>query len=156
MISIIIIFVALVFPTTAMADSPKVVDKSTIVFVCEHGSAKSVVAAAYFNHIAQQQALPFHAISRGTNPDPELSPPVVEALRKDKIEFRTTKPSRLTSEEASMALQVITFTDLTDDVKPQNVEHWDVPPISEDYSKSRDAILKKVQKLIERLKKIME
>jgi hypothetical protein len=27
----------------------------TIVFVCEHGAAKSVIAAAYFNKLAQEK-----------------------------------------------------------------------------------------------------
>lgn len=151
-ISIIIIMSALLFPEAGKTESKNLADKSTVVFVCEHGSAKSVVAAAYFNHIAQQQALNFRAISRGTNPDPALSPVVIEGLHKDKVELTTTRPSRLTSAEASDALQVVTFCELPHEIKAQNVEHWEVPPISEDYSKSRDAIVKKIQELIERLR----
>ena len=45
---------------------------SKIVFVCEHGAAKSVIAVAYFNKLASEAKLEFHAIARGTNPDPEL------------------------------------------------------------------------------------
>ena len=142
----------MILPAIALANSEKVADKSTIIFVCEHGSAKSVVAAAYFNHIAKQQGSNFHAISRGTNPDPELSSIVIEGLRKDKVELTTPKPSQLTSADATSALQVVTFCDLPPEIKSQNVERWEVPPISEDYSRSRDAILKKVQELFQRLK----
>jgi arsenate reductase len=152
MISMVIILSVLLFPTMAVANSEKIVDKSTIVFVCEHGSAKSVVAAAYFNHIVQQKDLSLHAVSRGTNPDLELSPAVVDGLRKDRISLPTDKPRRLTSEEASNALQLVTFCELPHEIKTQNVERWEVPPISEDFSKSRDAIVKKVQELIQRLK----
>jgi protein-tyrosine-phosphatase len=142
----------LLFPEAGKTESKNLVDKSTVVFVCEHGSAKSVVAAAYFNHIAQQQGLNFHAISRGTNPDSELSPVVTEGLHKDKVELTTAKPSRLTSADASDALQVITFCELPHEINTQNMERWEVPPISEDYVKSRDAIVKKILELIERLR----
>lgn len=147
-----IILSALIFPGIVLSDSAKAVDKSTVVFVCEHGSAKSVVAAAYFNHIAQQKDLSLHAVSRGTNPDLELAPAVVEGLRKDRINLPTEKPRRLISAEASNALQLVTFCELPHEIKMQNVERWEVPPISEDYSKSRDAIVKKVQELIQRLR----
>jgi len=43
--------------------SPK--DKA-VVFVCEHGAAKSVVATAYFNKLAAERGLPFRATFRGT------------------------------------------------------------------------------------------
>jgi len=45
-----------------------------VVFVCEHGAALSVVSAAYFNKLAQEQHLGFHAVSRGVTPQEELSP----------------------------------------------------------------------------------
>src|SRR5690242_15420164 len=44
----------------------------TILFVCEHGSAKSVIAAAHFKRLAEQRGLPHRAIARGINPDPEI------------------------------------------------------------------------------------
>ena len=39
-----------------------------VVFVCEHGAAKSVVATAYFNKLAAERNLPFRATFRGTVP----------------------------------------------------------------------------------------
>ncbi len=44
-----------------------------IVFVCEHGAAKSVIAATYFNKLANEKGLNLKAIARGTHPDQELS-----------------------------------------------------------------------------------
>jgi protein-tyrosine-phosphatase len=44
----------------------------TILFVCEHGSAKSVIAAAHFNQLAEQRRLPYHAVARGINPGREI------------------------------------------------------------------------------------
>jgi hypothetical protein len=45
----------------------------SIVFVCEHGAAKSVIATAYFNKLAEERGLPYRATFRGTSPQDELS-----------------------------------------------------------------------------------
>ena len=42
---------------------------ATIVFVCLHGSVKSVMAAAHFNRIAKERQLPFVAVARGVDPE---------------------------------------------------------------------------------------
>ena len=54
-----------------------------VVFVCEHGAAKSVIAAAYFNKLAGETGLRVRAIARGTNPDPQLSPITIAGLHAD-------------------------------------------------------------------------
>src|SRR5688572_249911 len=66
---------AMILGTLMAGPEPKPV--GTVLFVCEHGSAKSVVAAAHFNRIAADRGLPFRAISRGTAPDPEMAPAAV-------------------------------------------------------------------------------
>jgi arsenate reductase (thioredoxin) len=85
--------------------------EGTIVFVCEHGSAKSVVAAAYFNQIANQRGLKLHAIARGTNPDPQISPAAAKGLADDGLEF-VAKPSRLTESDTQKATQIVSFCEL--------------------------------------------
>ena len=40
-----------------------------VVFVCEHGNVKSLMAASCFNQLAEQRGLPFRAVSRGVAPD---------------------------------------------------------------------------------------
>src|SRR5215470_8754032 len=52
-----------------------------IIFVCEHGAAKSILSAAIFNKLAVERSLNLRAIARGTNPDPEISPKVAAGLR---------------------------------------------------------------------------
>jgi len=47
-------------------DSAHAKQGSVVVFVCEHGSAKNVIAAAYFNKLAKEQNLKMQAVSRGT------------------------------------------------------------------------------------------
>jgi hypothetical protein len=48
--------------------------EQTLVFVCEHGSAKGIVAAAHFNRLAAERGLMLRAIARGTDPDDEIAP----------------------------------------------------------------------------------
>jgi hypothetical protein len=38
----------------------------TIMFVCEHGTAKSLIAASFFNRLAAEQKIGYRAIARGT------------------------------------------------------------------------------------------
>src|SRR4029453_11092962 len=53
----------------------------SVVFVCEHGAAKSVVATAYFNKLAAERGPPFRATFRGTAPQDNLSVRAVEGLK---------------------------------------------------------------------------
>ena len=38
---------------------------SIVIFVCEHGAAKSILAAAYFNKLARESNLRLTAMARG-------------------------------------------------------------------------------------------
>jgi hypothetical protein len=46
--------------------------KTKVVFVCEHGSAKSVIAAAELSRMAKERGLDLSILARGTNPDAEV------------------------------------------------------------------------------------
>jgi hypothetical protein len=63
-----------VFTILAMLSSLLTVAQTKrIVFVCEHGAAKSVIAAAYFNKLARERNLNYEAVCRGTFPDSTIS-----------------------------------------------------------------------------------
>ncbi len=83
-----------------------------IVFVCEHGAAKSIVAAAYFNCFAQEKGLPWQAIARGTSPTEELSLQAVEGLSKDGLPPTESKPQKLSSADVQSAQRVVAFCEL--------------------------------------------
>ena len=68
----------------------------SIVFVCEHGAAKSVIATAYFNKLAAERGLPFRATFRGTTPQDDLSVRAVEGLQADGVAVPSGKPSAIT------------------------------------------------------------
>lgn len=126
-----------------------------VVFVCEHGSAKSVIAAAHFNKLASDRNLNVRAISRGTNPDKEIAPKAVEGLRADGLAVGREKPKKLSSADVSKGIRVVAFCELPDAYrKGVRVEQWsDIPAVSEDYNKARDAIVERVRHLLDELRR---
>ena len=49
--------------------NPKSSKPPTILFMCPHGAAKSVLASAYFQRLAKERGLNVHVASAGTEPD---------------------------------------------------------------------------------------
>ena len=124
-----------------------------IVFVCEHGAAKSVIAAAHFNRLAGQAGLDLRAIARGTNPDPELSRQAVEGLSGDGLAPAEGTPQKLTEDDLRSSQRVVMFCELPSQYpQPAAIEHWEnIPPVSDDYEKARDAILARLMPLLEQM-----
>ena len=123
---------------------------SIIVFVCEHGAAKSILAAAHFNKLAGEKGLNLQAVARGTNPDQALSPQVVTGLHKDGLAPTESAPQKLSLADVESAQQIIAFCQLQVEYHEKaSIELWDdVPPVSENYEQARDAILERINKLI--------
>jgi protein-tyrosine-phosphatase len=124
-----------------------------IVFVCEHGAAKSVVAAAYFNQLARAKNLPLHAIARGTHPDSELSPAAVAGLQQDGLTPTESVPQRLLMGDFESAQKIVSFCRLPDEFhQGVDIQQWnDVPPVSENYEEARDAIVKQLNQLLNQI-----
>jgi arsenate reductase (thioredoxin) len=125
-----------------------------IVFVCEHGAAKSVISAAYFNKFSAETGLELRAIARGINPDEELSPKAIAGLLADNLTPTELAPQKLSLADVESAQQIITFCELPAEYQQQgNIEYWgDVSPVSEDYQKARDAILELINRLLKELR----
>jgi protein-tyrosine-phosphatase len=121
----------------------------TVLFVCEHGSAKSVVAAAHFNRIAANRGLPFRAISRGTVPDAEMAPAAVKGLLGDGLKPDDPAPTKLEQSDLDAAVRVVTFCDLPPELEvAAPIERWEVLPVSTEYARSRDAMLAHIEQLL--------
>src|SRR5579864_843197 len=106
-------------------------EQSLVLFVCLHASAKSLIAAEYFNRLAAERRLPFRAISAGTEPDNAVPPHVVAGLRGDGYDVSRRVPEGLTRELAAPARIAISFEpELADYVAPGCiVECWSVPAV---------------------------
>jgi arsenate reductase (thioredoxin) len=122
-----------------------------IVFVCPHGAAKSVLAAAYCHQLANQQHIPLKVVAVGTEPDAEISPAVVALLDTEGLDVPHARPRRLTRADLQTATRVIAIgCDLAELAQPGLViERWDdVPPASENLLEARDRIQAHVRELL--------
>ena len=81
--------------------------RAHIVFVCEHGAAKSVIAAAYFNKLAADRGLSERAIYRGVSPQAKLSVATLKGLREDRLSVPTSKPRAITSDDVTSATHIV-------------------------------------------------
>ena len=126
---------------------------SVTIFVCEHGAAKSIIAATYFKKIAREKGLDAHAIARGTNPDSELSPKTVTGLQSDGLAPTESIPQKLTLTEVESAERIIAFCELPEEYLNQvAIEPWDnIPPVSESYEKARDVIIAHIDQILNKM-----
>jgi protein-tyrosine-phosphatase len=127
-----------------------------VVFVCEHGSAKSLVAASLFERMAREQGVEARAISRGTAPDPSVPPAVVEALRADGFDVSSFRPQALTSADVAGATHVVAIGvdlgTLGAKAGPRALR-WDgVPPVSTSYPEARRDLVARIERLLEELR----
>lgn len=129
-------------------------ERNMIVFVCEHGAAKSVLAAAQFNRLAGEKGRHLRAVARGTNPDAELSESTVHGLAQDGLVPTEPIPRKLSVEEVRSAKRVIRFCELTPEyLENELIEAWkDIPAVSENYDKARDAIVIRIHQLLNNIR----
>jgi len=102
----------------------------TIVFVCQHGAAKSAMAAAYWNRLAALRGVSIRATAVGTDPDPEVSPQVAAALLEEGIDIRDQRP-RMVTPDVSV------------------IQSVGVPAASEDFPEARETIVARVAQLLD-------
>ena len=122
-------------------------EKPNIIFVCEHGAAKSIVAASYFNRIAHETGIQLHAVARGLEPDLGSSTAAVTGLLKDGLSPTELTPQKLLPAELETARRVVTFCDLPEEYRDKSVlEYWEnMPPVSAGYERARDSIVAKIK-----------
>ena len=127
--------------------------KTTVVFVCEHGAARSVIAAAYFKQIAAERHLPYHAVARGTSPQEDLSAATADGLEADGVAFDRTKPKGLSETDAREAVRIVAFCPVPKAFSrlARVDEHDDVSEISKDYGDARNKIVAYVTQLLDEL-----
>jgi protein-tyrosine-phosphatase len=126
----------------------------TVLFVCPHNAAKSVIAVAYFRRLAGEAGLDLVADSAGTEPENTVWPSVVELLRRDGLDVVAGRPRRLTDGDLADARLVVSMgCALPAELRPApEVERWDdLPLASEDLVAARDAVRRRVEDLVGRL-----
>ena len=129
--------------------------RRTILFLCPHNAAKSVLAAAYCQHLSAQYGLEVQVTSAGTEPDAVASPDIVALLYTEGLDVAHHRPRRVTQEELEVASRVISLGCDVSHLAPPGtlVEHWDdIPSPSQHLVRARDVIYAHVERLVEELK----
>ena len=127
-----------------------------IIFVCLHGAAKSVIAASYFNQLAKERNLDYTAECRGIEPDAAVSESVRDGLTRDRMFDPAVKPQKLLASDTVGVERIILFTSLPPEIINTSIktENWSqIENVDADYLKRRDAIIKKINELLDTLEK---
>jgi protein-tyrosine-phosphatase len=121
-----------------------------VLFVCNHNAGRSQMAQAFFERYGPADV---RAESAGTEPAPEIWPPVVEVMREVGIDLSGRTPKKLTVEMQQRANWAVTMGcgDACPYV-PSIVEEWDIPDPAgkplEEVRAIRDQIQQQVRELI--------
>jgi len=126
-----------------------------VVFVCEHGAAKSVIATMYFNKIAAERGLQARATYRGVNPQADLSVNTMKGLRDDGFVTPDQKPSLISQSDVDNAAVIFAIgcTLPSNAVASGKSGNWDDVPEDKGYAATRDAIKRHVEQLVDDLVK---
>ncbi len=127
----------------------------TVLFMCPHGGAKSLIAASYFNRMAAEKNLPFTAVAvAAEHPYDSVPARIADFLEKDGFRVRSFKPRPVSRADLRNASKVISVAcDLTKvDTRGTAVETWDdVPLVDDGLPQSAAAIRKHVILLIDQI-----
>jgi arsenate reductase (thioredoxin) len=122
-----------------------------VVFLCEHGGAKSLIAAEYFNRIAPERGVMLRSVAVGLDPYQEVPGPVVAGLADKGIDVSGHTPAGVAPDTFADSPIVVHFgCDVTEQISPDSrVEDWgDVPAVSEGFTRAHDIILRRVEQLV--------
>jgi arsenate reductase len=144
------------FSGTVMAapQQPTAPPDRSIVFVCEHGAALSVIATMLFNRLAAARGLPQRAVYRGANPQADLSVATLKGLREDGLLPPTDRPAPITADDVAAASHIFAIGCALPSTASSSgkAEDWsDVPLVSDGYAAARDAIRRHVEHLVDQL-----
>jgi arsenate reductase (thioredoxin) len=148
---------AVLMGTQARAQGPEAGDSAgtrRVVFVCEHGSVKSLVAMEYFNRGAKARGLPYRAVARGAAPEPTVRRVVEDGLRSDGFDVSAFVSRKFCGSDVDHASLIVSFDQDVSSVVSARARYlkWnDLPGILSDYTRGKDAIVRHVDALLDEL-----
>ena len=143
---------------TSPAQSPaakRPIAAPAVVFVCEHGAAKSVIATAYFNKLAAERGLPYRATFRGTSPQEALSVRAVAGLKADGVAIPEGVPTAIGDADIKTATHIFAIGCVLPAAAMSSgkAKDWSDVPDDKGYEAQRDAIVKHVKELLDDLQR---
>ena len=123
-----------------------------VLFVCQHGAAKSVIAARHFAELALARGLAVDSSAAGVEPDEVIPSHVIAGLRGDGVDDDETPPQAVTRELMEKAQIVVSFgCDLSAlDVDAGRIVQWTgVPAVSDGYDAARTEILSRLHGILD-------
>ena len=128
---------------------------ASVVFVCEHGNVKSLIAMQWFNRLAAERQLSVRAVSRGLTPESPVPPAIRARLKDDGFDVSSFEAHALAPSDVEGASRLVMIgADAPAWARDSgaHIEVWsDIPPASEDYGSSRDAMKKRIGALLSAL-----
>jgi arsenate reductase len=127
----------------------------TILFLCPHNAAKSLIAAALCGREAAAHGLDLRTVTAGTEPDTAPAPSVVARLAEEGVDVSGHRPRRVTAGDLAGASRIVSMgcdlRDLDDcGAVATSVECWDdVPAPSQDLRGAFRLIEQRVIALVE-------
>lgn len=125
-----------------------------VVFVCEHGAAKSLVATAYFNKLAAERGLKARATFRGVAPQDALSVSAVAGLEADGLTIPDGRPTAVADSDVAHATHIFAIgcTLPKRATASGKSSSWDDVPDDQGYGPMRDAIVRHVRAVLDTLR----
>ena len=123
-----------------------------VLFVCQHGAAKSVIAARQLVALALARGQTLTASAAGVEPDEAIPPHVTAGLRSDGVDDDETPPRAVTREMLENARMVVSFgCDLSAfaDDSTRIIQWSGVPAVSDGYDAARTEIVSRLNAILE-------
>lgn len=152
---LLLLLVGLATTGCAMKPKPPAQTAPTLelVFVCQYGYAKSLVAAKHFERMAAAEGLAVVVSARGLTPKDAVPESLAAALRQDGFEVADYRPTALQASDLEGVDYVLTFgVDLPFATTGTTTRWDDVSALSENYGKARDEIVAHLKALLAQLK----
>ena len=125
----------------------------TVLFACVHNAGRSQIAAALFNHYADQSRA--RAISAGTHPADRVDPEVIATMKGRGFDLTSHTPQRLTPQLASQVQWLITMGcgDECPVVPGTTRDDW---PIADPKGQSADTVSAIVDDIDRRVRRLVD
>jgi len=130
---------------------PAPVTPAPVVFICQKGAAKSLIAAAYFNKMAAERGLRERAAFRALTPQEAVSASVVDDLKADGVAIPDGMPTAIGRADITGATHVFALgCELPSAAAGKGVTWTDIPS-DRGYGPMRDAIVSRVSALLDQI-----